>query len=90
MLFTITRRVVTTTGQVTDKLREDWGLINVMKELNLPKYRALGLTEMEERKYGQQVEVIKDWISAMITAIMLWMLLLLHSPSTAIYNISTT
>ncbi|NLH55945.1 MAG: type II CRISPR RNA-guided endonuclease Cas9, partial [Rikenellaceae bacterium] len=61
MLFTITRRVVTTTGQVTDKLREDWGLINVMKELNLPKYRALGLTEMEERKYGQQVEVIKDW-----------------------------
>lgn len=61
MLFEITHRVVTTTGSVTNKLREDWGLINVMKELNLPKYRALGLTEMEERKFGQQVEVITDW-----------------------------
>src|SRR5690554_2470483 len=32
-----------------------------MKELNLPKYRALGLTEMQERKFGQKVEVITDW-----------------------------
>lgn len=61
ILFQITRSVVSTTGQVTDRLREDWGLINVMKELNLPKYRALDLTEMEERKFGQKVEVIKDW-----------------------------
>lgn len=61
MLFEITRAVVSTSGQVTDRLREDWGLINVMKELNLPKYRALSLTEMEERKFGHKVEVIKDW-----------------------------
>ncbi len=61
MLFEITRAVVSTSGQITDRLREDWGLINVMKELNLPKYRALGLTEMQERKFGHQVEVIKDW-----------------------------
>ena len=61
MLFEITRTVVSTSGQITDRLREDWGLINVMKELNLPKYRALDLTEMEERKFGQKVEVIKDW-----------------------------
>ncbi len=61
ILFQITRSVVSTSGQITDRLREDWGLINIMKELNLPKYRALGLTEMEERKYGQQIEVIKDW-----------------------------
>lgn len=61
MLFEITRAVVSTSGQITDRLREDWDLINVMKELNLPKYRALGLTEMEERKFGQKVEVIKDW-----------------------------
>lgn len=61
MLFGITRSVVSTSGNITDKLREDWGLINTMKELNLPKYKALGLTEMEERKYGQKVEVIKDW-----------------------------
>ena len=61
MLFEITRTVVSTSGSITDRLREDWGLINVMKELNLPKYRALGLTEMEERKFGQKIEVIKDW-----------------------------
>ncbi len=61
MLFNITRSVVSTSGNITNRLREDWDLINVMKELNLPKYRELGLTEMEERKYGQQVEVIKDW-----------------------------
>lgn len=61
ILYGITRSVVSTSGSITDRLRENWGLINIMKELNLPKYRALGLTEMEERKYGQQVEVIKDW-----------------------------
>jgi len=61
MLYEICRIVTPTTGSITDKLREDWDLINVMKELNLPKYRALGLTEMQERKYGQQVEIIKDW-----------------------------
>ena len=61
MLFKITKSVVSTSGSITDRLREDWDLINVMKELNLPKYRALGLTEMQERKFGQRVEVIKDW-----------------------------
>lgn len=61
MLFGITRYVVSTSGQITDRLREDWDLVNIMKELNLPKYRALDLTEMEERKYDQKVEVIKDW-----------------------------
>lgn len=61
LLFEITRSVLTTTGNITDRLREDWGLINIMKEINLPKYRALGLTEMQERKYGQEVEVIKEW-----------------------------
>ncbi|MCO5239480.1 MAG: type II CRISPR RNA-guided endonuclease Cas9 [Chitinophagaceae bacterium] len=61
MLLEITRSVVSTSGSITDRLREDWGLINIMKELNLEKYRALGLTEMQERKFGQKVEVIKDW-----------------------------
>src|SRR5690606_19059139 len=61
MLFKITRSVVSTSGSITDRLREDWDLVNVMKELNLPKYRALGLTEMQERKFGQEVEIIKDW-----------------------------
>lgn len=61
MLLEIARSVVSTSGSITDRLREDWGLVNIMKELNLEKYRALGLTEMQERKFGQKVEVIKDW-----------------------------
>jgi CRISPR-associated endonuclease Csn1 len=61
MLLEVFRVVTPTTGRVTDKLREDWGIINVMKELNMPKYRELGLVYVEERKNGKQVEKIKDW-----------------------------
>ncbi|WP_422355310.1 type II CRISPR RNA-guided endonuclease Cas9 [Roseivirga pacifica] len=61
MLEGICRSVVPTSGVITDRLRNDWGLINVMKELNLPKYRALGLTEVQERKSGNEVEQIIDW-----------------------------
>ena len=53
--------VTPTIGKITDKLREDWDLINVMKELNLPKFRDLGLTKMEERKNGKSIEKIIDW-----------------------------
>ena len=61
ILSQITKNIVSTSGSITDKLREDWGLIDIMKELNLPKYRALGLTEMQERKHGHKVETIIDW-----------------------------
>ena len=61
ILLKVIRRVNTTTGKITDKLREDWGLVNVMKELNLPKYRALGLTEIQERRNGKKIEQIIDW-----------------------------
>jgi CRISPR-associated endonuclease Csn1 len=61
ILLSSIRRVNTTTGKITDKLREDWGLINVMKELNLPKYRALGMTEIQERRNGKKIEQILDW-----------------------------
>lgn len=61
ILLEITRVVTSTSGRITDRLRDDWGLINVMKEINLPKYSKLGLTEIEERKYGQKIEVIKGW-----------------------------
>lgn len=53
--------VNTTTGQITSKLRDDWDLVNVMKELNLPKYKTLNLTEIEERKGGKRVEIITNW-----------------------------
>ena len=61
MLLEICHTVTSTSGSITDKLREDWGLINVMKELNIEKYRVLGLTEFEERKDGQKIEQIIDW-----------------------------
>lgn len=61
ILFGITRSVVATSGKVTARLRQDWGLTNIMKELNLDKYRSLGLTESLERRSGESVEVIKDW-----------------------------
>lgn len=66
MLFEVFPTVVSTSGSITSKLREDWDLINVMKELNFPKYKALGLTEYEERlnKGTERIirrEVIKDW-----------------------------
>lgn len=53
--------VMPTTGSVTAKLREDWQLVDVMKELNLPKYRTAGLTYFEEHTDGKTVEKISDW-----------------------------
>ena len=61
MLHQLCKTVVSTTGSITDKLREDWDLINVMQELNIDKYRKLGLTEMIEKKDGSFKERITDW-----------------------------
>lgn len=61
MLFQITPNVVTTSGKITDRLRQDWDLVNVMKELNFDKYKALGLTETIQNKNGSNKEVITEW-----------------------------
>lgn len=66
MLFEVFPEVFATSGSITDKLRSDWDLVNVMKELNLPKYRALNLTEFEERldkntQHLKKYEVITGW-----------------------------
>lgn len=61
MLEDVVKYVVTTTGSVTARLREDWQLVNVMQELNWNKYDKLGLTEYEQRRDGQRVRKIKDW-----------------------------
>lgn len=61
ILFSISKNVITTTGSITDKLREDWDLINVMQELNFSKYKKLGLTEIIEKKDGNTKERIIDW-----------------------------
>lgn len=61
MLEEIVRDVVTTTGAITDRLREDWQLINVMQELNWDKYNKKGLTYYYEDKDKRKIPRIKDW-----------------------------
>lgn len=61
MLGEICRRVVATTGSITDQLRNDWQLVDTMKELNWEKYRALGLVEFHQDRDGRQIGRIKDW-----------------------------
>lgn len=57
----IVRFVVPTTGSVTDRLRDDWQLINVMQELNWDKYNQLGMTYYKQDHDGRQIPKIKDW-----------------------------
>ncbi len=61
MLSDLVPSVVATTGSITDRLRDDWQLVNVMKELNWDKYDKQGLTESYTDKNGQPVHHIKDW-----------------------------
>ncbi|MCQ2300740.1 MAG: type II CRISPR RNA-guided endonuclease Cas9 [Bacteroidales bacterium] len=61
MLKQITRTVTPTTGAITDRLRDDWQLTDVMRELNWDKYDRQGLTETFTNRDGQQVRRIKDW-----------------------------
>lgn len=61
MLYDVCKSVISTSGSITDRLREDWGIIDVMQEINFPKFKAIGLTEYKENKEGQKREVIKDW-----------------------------
>ncbi|MBN2237650.1 MAG: type II CRISPR RNA-guided endonuclease Cas9 [Bacteroidales bacterium] len=61
ILNELVRDVVSTTGSITDRLREDWQLINVMQELNWDKYNKLGLTEIIIGRDGQEIRRIKDW-----------------------------
>jgi len=61
ILGSIVRAVVPTTGSVTDRLREDWQLIDIMQELNWDKYDKLGLTETIQGRDGQRIKRIKDW-----------------------------
>ncbi len=53
--------VMPTSGSITSRLREDWQLVDVMKELNLPKYAAVGRVKEEMREGGHSVKKIDDW-----------------------------
>jgi len=61
ILEDIVRSVGTTTGIITDRLRNDWGLVDTLKELNYPKYQALGLVVEKENRLGHKSQQIKDW-----------------------------
>jgi len=47
-LQNICKKVLTTTGCVTDFLRENWGLNDLMKEINLEKF---------EKKIGHKIQI---------------------------------
>lgn len=54
-------QVIPTIGSITDRLREDWQLVDVMQELNWDKYDRLGLTETYQDKDGRSIRRIKNW-----------------------------
>ena len=61
MLEDIVSSVVTTTGSITKRLREDWQLVDIMQELNWNKYNLLGLTESYKDRDGRTINKIIDW-----------------------------
>ena len=61
ILRDIARVVTATTGSVTDRLRDDWQLVDVMQELNWDKYKRQGLTTVITGRDGQQIRRITDW-----------------------------
>ena len=61
LLLELVPFVVSTTGSITDRLREDWQLINVLQELNWDKYDRQGLTYFEVNREGHRLPRIKDW-----------------------------
>lgn len=61
MLTKVCRSVVATTGSITERLRKDWQLIDVMKEINLPKYAKLGMVTTTTSEDGHVTKKIEDW-----------------------------
>ncbi|MBI1184635.1 type II CRISPR RNA-guided endonuclease Cas9 [bacterium] len=64
LLKSVCPNVYTTTGQITDFLRDEWELKHLLQELGLPKYRAIGQVEEKTVKTNgdtKTIEVIKDW-----------------------------
>lgn len=61
MLEEVVRNVVSTSGSVTKRLREDWQLVDLMKELNWDKYKKIGRIETYEDSDGRKIGRIVDW-----------------------------
>lgn len=65
LLKNICENVFTTTGQVTDFLRDKWRLKQVMQEVNYDKYKLLDLVDTKIIKDGinktKEIKIIRDW-----------------------------
>lgn len=66
LLKAVFRNVHTTSGMITDRLRDDWQLTQVMQEINWEKYKILEMTYYEKSKPDEQgntrmLPKIKDW-----------------------------
>lgn len=61
MLGDLVKFVVSTSGDITARLRKDWQLVDLMKELNWDKYDKQGLTSISESKDGQKTYKIQNW-----------------------------
>lgn len=61
MLEKVVRSVVATSGSITDYLRNEWQLVDVMKELNMPLYDKLGLVRADTTHDGNVVKRIEGW-----------------------------
>lgn len=61
LLQEVTRTVTPTSGKITARLREDWGLVDVLKELNFDKHKAQGLTYSIENRQGKKLTRIAEW-----------------------------
>lgn len=61
ILVGIARKVAFTSGSITNRLRSDWGLVNVLKDLNWEKYDKIGMTYYQENNKGEKLRRIKDW-----------------------------
>lgn len=64
VLLSICHNVWATSGSVTSELRHIWGWDDVLINLQLPKYRSLGLIEeieINENGSSRKKEIIKGW-----------------------------
>ena len=64
MLKQVCRNVWTTSGSVTDFLRHTWGYDQILHDLNIPRYRIGGMTEVTHFEHNGQehdVERIIGW-----------------------------
>jgi len=65
MLKSITPKVATVPGSITNYLRREWKLDRILEELNFPKYKEAGMIEDKIIKTSgggtKTIQVVKDW-----------------------------